>query len=803
VDGRVLPADQFVLKVHSRCDLACDHCYVYESADQSWRGRPPAISRDVASRAALRIAEHAKTHELSRVEVVLHGGEPLLAGVAGLRATLLELESALSGICRLDVKVHTNGVLLTEKFCDLFDAHDVGVGVSLDGDRASNDRHRRYRDGRSSYDAAVRAIRLLASRRYQHLYSGVLCTIDVENDPVTVYESLLELRPPRIDFLLPHATHDSPPARPAGTGTEYADWLTAIFDRWQADGYPVRIRTFDSITATLAGRDSGTEALGLAPVRLVVIETDGSYEQADSLKVAYDGAPATGLDVFTHSLDAVLEHPGVVGRQQGIADLSATCQRCPVVTSCGGGMYAHRYKPGTGFDNPSVYCADLLKLINHLRNGLPHVRPLRNAALGLSERALGDLGRGPGDVDAIGQLARAQRLLRRGHIAALYEEAMSAPAVSAQAREQLNEAWQALAAVEGSSPSAVDAVLGHPYLGTWSQRCLQGLVGGTGDQGPDLAHFGAIAAAAAVRGAIRARCTVPLIADAVHLPGLGRLVPGVTGAERAVLEVDADWVVARLGAACWRLPAPALLAGEPCLAVPGAPDGTAGGSPPGRWEPVRLLTAPGIRVALDDVDPYRHFPHRASARLPEADLVRWRERFALAWAEIAAHHEAYATALAAGLSTVTPLASPSHGAPVSGTTRPAFGVAGIELPDDPVSLALLLIRSLQRMKLGAILAMHEFFRPAVERRGRTSREAGHEPLERLLGDAYADLAACAFWRARAALGGTDREIARQGYQRGHERAAEAIATLAGSGSLMPLGTEFIGQMLARLKAMPL
>ena len=35
----LVPLSQIVLKIHSRCDLACDHCYAYEAADQSWRGR--------------------------------------------------------------------------------------------------------------------------------------------------------------------------------------------------------------------------------------------------------------------------------------------------------------------------------------------------------------------------------------------------------------------------------------------------------------------------------------------------------------------------------------------------------------------------------------------------------------------------------------------------------------------------------------------------------------------------------------------------------------------------------------------
>src|ERR1700751_1351098 len=58
--ARVLPFRQFVLKVHSRCDLACDHCYVYEHVDQSWQGKPKVISAQVVAQAGVRVAEHAR-----------------------------------------------------------------------------------------------------------------------------------------------------------------------------------------------------------------------------------------------------------------------------------------------------------------------------------------------------------------------------------------------------------------------------------------------------------------------------------------------------------------------------------------------------------------------------------------------------------------------------------------------------------------------------------------------------------------------------------------------------------------------
>ena len=805
----LLPADQFVLKVHSRCDLACDHCYVYESADQSWRGRPKAIPSSVVTQAAARIAEHAKTHELSRVEVILHGGEPLLCGISGLRAILVALEEAVRGLCQLDVKVQTNGVLLSQEFCELFDEHGVEVGISIDGDKAANDRHRRYRDGRSSYDPVVRAIRLLSGDRFRHLFAGLLCTIDTANDPVRVYESLLDLDPPRLDLLLPHATWDVPPPRSAGGGTEYADWLIAIFDRWQADGCPVRIRTFDSIIDTLADGRSGTEAYGLAPVRMVVIETDGSYEQADSLKVAFDGAPATGLDVFTHSLDSVLEHPGITARQQGVDDLSATCRRCPVVRSCGGGMYAHRYRSGSDFDNPSVYCADLLKLIGHIADRMPHVTAaVVSAGHAVSDDTLTRLATGLGGPEDVGQLAQAQRSVSRGLLAAVYQAGIASPAVSAPARNQLRAAWRVLAMADSDQPEAFNTVLGHPYLRAWAVHCLERLgsaAAASPDSGrslaADLGHLGAIAAAVAIRGQARASLTLPVADSAVYLPGLGRLTIApsavlAAGDEgQAGLEVDADWVRVRSGADHWRLSRPHLLAGQDFPAEPCTSEGTfaAGAGPEASWEPVRTLTAAGLQVALDDTDPYRDDGQRPAApRLSHGEFDRWQNAFTLAWHEIQEHHAAYAPALATGLVTLTPLV-PAGSADSDGAEA-GFGAIRSVLPDSPVTLALLFLREFQLVKLGAVLDLYDLCDPADERLYRTPWHQGLCPAGDLLRDAFVHLAVTGFWRGRAELGQDDQAEAAQRYEDGRMRVAAAAKTLADSGALTPLGLRFTEQM---------
>lgn len=364
-----VPFRQFLLKIHSRCNIACDYCYVYELADQGWRRQPTVMSAAVMERTVERIAEHAAVHDLDEVRVIMHGGEPLLAGRDFFRDLSLAFGRRLDGNTRVEFGVQTNAVLLDERYLDRLLECRIRVGVSLDGGRSANDRHRRYSNGRSTYDRVARALELLAEPKYRPLFTGLLATIDITNDPIETYDELLAFGPPSMDFLLPHGNWTTPPPRRPvdATSTPYADWLIPIFDRWySADRRETGIRFFEEIINLVLGGRSSVESIGLTPVNLIVIETDGTLEQVDSLKAAFDGAARTGLNVFDDSFDVALENPAVAARQIGADGLSSTCRSCRVMDVCGGGLYPHRYKAGSGFLNPSVYCPDLMRLIDHI-----------------------------------------------------------------------------------------------------------------------------------------------------------------------------------------------------------------------------------------------------------------------------------------------------------------------------------------------------------------------------------------------------------------------------------------------------
>lgn len=380
-----VPIRQFILKAHGGCNLACTYCYLYAGPDHGWRNRPRTPVEAVTRQAARRIAEHAAAHDLREVSVVLHGGEPLLAGAEQLAAEAAVIRSALPAGRTVQLSLQTNATLLTADRIAVLRGAGIGIGVSLDGGLPGHNQARIDHTGRPAWPAAAAGVRRLAESAPE-LYGGVLCVVDLRQDPVEVYDSLLGFRPPVIDLLLPHGNWTAPPpglpAR-ADDPAPYGRWLTAVFDRWWGEPRRrTRIKLFEECVALLLGVPAATERLGLQPFTAVVVETDGSIEQVDSLKSAYEGAAATGLDVFRHSFDDALRHPGVAARQAGLAALSATCLACPLVTVCGGGHYAHRYRAPDGFRHPSVYCADLAHLIRHIATSLFQAAPPHGSPTG-------------------------------------------------------------------------------------------------------------------------------------------------------------------------------------------------------------------------------------------------------------------------------------------------------------------------------------------------------------------------------------------------------------------------------------
>jgi len=330
------------------------------------------MSQGVVDATIARIREHALRHGLESVNIVFHGGEPLLAGENFFRYFVEAANTRLRPSVRPHFLMQTNATLLSCRWLELFAELGINFGISLDGTPEAHDANRVDHQGRGSYQKVEEAIRLITSsdRSLHNLARPVLTVINLESDPLDVYRHLRGLGFKGADFHLPDGTHDAPAPGlvDGGTDTPYADWLIAIFNEWfdQADG-SFRIRLFENIIGLIFGVELSTDNIGGRKSNCIVIETDGGMEPIDALKACAEGITKVGLNVVNNEIDDAYEIPLFRLYLGGADVLCDTCKSCPIGKVCGGGYLPHRYSSANGFDNPSIYCRDLMKLISHIQ----------------------------------------------------------------------------------------------------------------------------------------------------------------------------------------------------------------------------------------------------------------------------------------------------------------------------------------------------------------------------------------------------------------------------------------------------
>lgn len=356
----------FLIKIAARCNLACDYCYMYEHADQSWRSQPPLMSDGVRQKLAARIGTYAQEEGLDRLVVVFHGGEPLLAGADRIAETARWIKGAVPASTRVDFSLQTNGTLLDEEAIYKLASEGIIISLSIDGSQKANDLHRLDHSGKSSFDKTIRALELL--EKHPQVYGGLIAVIDPGISPEELFTFFAPRLPPRLDFLLPDANYERLPPGRAANQNLYKDWLLRAFDLW-FDYYPhLPVRLFDAMLNGVAGIASDTDAFGFGDVSLLTIETDGSYHDLDVLKITTEGATALGFDLESHSIVEAAGSSQIATHRQLLRKegLSKKCQNCPEVEVCGGGAVPHRYSRD-GFENPTIYCGEMLALTGHVR----------------------------------------------------------------------------------------------------------------------------------------------------------------------------------------------------------------------------------------------------------------------------------------------------------------------------------------------------------------------------------------------------------------------------------------------------
>jgi uncharacterized protein len=361
---------QLILKVASRCNLNCSYCFVYNKGDSTWKSRPVIMPDEIFDAAIVRMRRHCLATGQKQVSISFHGGEPCLVGPACFDAWCLKARRILEDILSVEICIQTNATLIDERWAALFHKHNIRVGVSMDGPPRYHDAFRVDHAGKGSYQQVVRGLKTL---QQANVPFGILAVIPLGADPVEAHRHFVSLGCDNITYALPHFTHDTiAPVRQLYGPTPCADFLIPIFDDWWFNGsMDVSIGDLWNMARIIMGGRSQIETLGNEAPRYVFVESDGQMEGLDNLRVCVEGLAKIHLSVLTSDFLDILSVNGMHKKAifEGM-DLPSGCRTCPERNTCAGGYLPHRFSSSNGFDNPSVWCADLLKLFAHLRERL-------------------------------------------------------------------------------------------------------------------------------------------------------------------------------------------------------------------------------------------------------------------------------------------------------------------------------------------------------------------------------------------------------------------------------------------------
>lgn len=355
-----------ILKLASPCNLNCSYCYVYHHEDQSYRNRPRLMSEQIFEATLCRVKEYCRRRGPHRVSFVFHGGEPTLMPVEQFDRLVGQARATLGPhLGRLVIQ--TNATLIDDEWVRVLRRHEVSVGVSLDGPPHVHDAMRVDHANRGSYARTMRGIHTL---QRGGVTPKILCVVNPGHSGVEVYRHFRREGISWMNFLLPDVSRDNKERLYGRWGeTPVADYLIPIFDQWFAEDDPkVIVALFWELLQSLMGGPSSSDCFGNPLMSYLIVETDGSLEALDALRVCAEDMPASGLNVLTDGLDELSKGAPLVHRavHEGFK-LCSTCKRCEFATVCGGGYLPHRYARVNGFDNPSAWCADILALLRHMQ----------------------------------------------------------------------------------------------------------------------------------------------------------------------------------------------------------------------------------------------------------------------------------------------------------------------------------------------------------------------------------------------------------------------------------------------------
>ena len=349
------PIELVVIQSDSFCNLDCDYCYLPN------RHVKHRLSVDLIAP----IFEKILTSPFigKSFTVCWHLGEPLAVPISFYEEALEiidEVKTHLNNDVIINYSVQTNGLFLTQAWCNFFKKHNFHVGISLDGPAFIHDAHRKTRTALGTHQATMGAIKLLQKNHFDFYVIAVLTETSLDY-PDEIFRFFRDSGINQIGFNIEEV--EGVNSTSSLQQDNIAERVKTFWQRfWQLSvetNTALQIREFENVSELIFKGEGNFINQMSQPFSIISIDSQGNFSTYSpellAMKSSNYGDFILG-NLLDDTLESVCNRPKFLQLYQDITSGIHLCrENCQYFGLCGGGAPSNKY-----WENDTFVCTETM-----------------------------------------------------------------------------------------------------------------------------------------------------------------------------------------------------------------------------------------------------------------------------------------------------------------------------------------------------------------------------------------------------------------------------------------------------------
>ncbi len=309
----------------SMCNLQCSYCFYCDEAEKRSVSSFGIMTKETALNLIKKVYSYSGKD--SEINFMFQGGEPLLAGIDFFDFFSKNAVELLPENASLTLSLQTNGTLIDDEFCKLFNKYNYLIGLSIDGKKELHDKQRN-----NSYDKAIKASELL--KKYDVEFN-ILSVVTSETNAESLYDFCKENNFNYLQTIFCLEPLDGKIKEYNPDPRTIARFKKRLFNKWLNDfknDIDFSVREIDNIIMYLTTGECEQCGMNGYCTPQLVVEADGTTYPCDF----YCIDEYKCKNVNESSLDEIIKCSGMKKFLKSDTELNELCNTCGFFEMCGG-----------------------------------------------------------------------------------------------------------------------------------------------------------------------------------------------------------------------------------------------------------------------------------------------------------------------------------------------------------------------------------------------------------------------------------------------------------------------------------